>query len=112
MSSSGGNMNRDRTETTGDRPIEKRSERLSPKGENHSTSTISPSKNFEKRLLPCTNGWLNWRKRNTTLSLLLIDKSMMLLNSGPGWPTGWLKLTGVKLVDEVQSELEKSNKKF
>merc|ERR1711899_328772 len=111
MSSSGGNMNRDRNRNNR-RQTEKRSERLSPKGESHSTSTISPSKNFEKKLPPCTKGWLSWKKRNTTLSLLSIDKSMMLLNSGPGWPTGWLKLTGVKLVDEAQSELEKSNKKF
>merc|ERR1712117_499966 len=49
------------------------------KGESHSTSTILPSKNSEKKLPPCTNGWLNWKKRNTTLSLLSIDKSMMLL---------------------------------
>merc|ERR1712061_742630 len=97
---------------TGDRPTEKRNERLSPKEESHSTSTISPSKNSEKKRPLCTNGWLNWKKRNTTLSLSSIDKSMMSLNSGPGWPTGWLKLTGVKLVDEVQSELEKSNKKI
>merc|ERR1711941_133875 len=68
------------------------------------------SKNSEKKPPPCTNGWLNWKKRNTTSSLLSIDKSMMSLSSGLGWPIGWLKLTGVKLVDEVRSELEKSNK--